>query len=296
MGWYQQHYGFRSPCHVLVAADFLIRCVEKNKDAVQLVQALLGEPAIIETTNCTVAALQRSQSPFAPRAAAIAFELPLTFQCQHQHIKREGTAKVPVFKTSSACISKIMENPKNKLVVATQDFVLWKRLRKLGRVPLITANEHAQLSLAAHKRKHLPSRTTKTTSVDEKEQEMVRDGWADVKAQRKEAKERKMEQLLPFKRQHKKKRAKGANPMSTKKKKQRSAAFQEDSLQPHPLLPKGELSLATASTATPSTPRERPRKRVRKGKKKRLAIAAATTSSETPSTTEGILTPAPSSV
>src|SRR3989338_5644153 len=101
--WYQQHYGFRSPFHVVLSSDFIKLCVIKNKRIDVLIYALFGEQVVIETTRCTINALpyppsvptESENSDTMPvdlqkRIAQTARSFSLTFQCRHQHLDADG--------------------------------------------------------------------------------------------------------------------------------------------------------------------------------------------------------------
>ena len=282
--WYEQHFGFRPPLRVVLSADFIKVCVSKNKRIDVLIRALLGDSVILETTRCTIQSLPYPASPSSDatsssassteyelqkRYAQVARSFSLTFQCRHQHLGPEGVPKY----SSIDCISKITETPVAKVLVATTDYGLFKALKKRAFVPLITANEQAQLALASpDKKKILQSDVLAVRKFNDmsKETQIIKDAKLETRVENKKQFQKFIQsERSNFPIQHPRKRstARAPNPLSLKKKQRTPLPEQSQTVtsQINPLLS------IDPSTIVPSTQKSK-RKRIRKGSLKRERI------------------------
>lgn len=212
------------------------------------------------------------------------------------------------------------------MLVATTNYGLWYRLKKTQRVPLITANDHAQLSITAPKKEKAISKLVSTdipeNPVVVKEKKVIEQAQKEFqeKVKRKEEnRDAKYKNLFPKEIVHKKKVARGPNPLSVlKKTKKQRTGNEEDEVEEEtsspssssasfefllpPLTPEQDQKESVSPTlplsleqdhqefetadGLPRT-RRKPRKRIRKGVKKRLAIEkAAALAPSLPSPTE----------
>lgn len=139
---YIQHFAFREPFRIVVDGTFCQAALETRTNLKEDIPSYLGVPATLVTTKCVVDELVALGEDF--RGAKLVAK-----RCE---IKKCGHYDVSV--SADQCIAKFI-GPKNRhnYMVATQDAELKKTLRKVPGVPIINL-DHSQLVLET------PSRET----------------------------------------------------------------------------------------------------------------------------------------
>ncbi|GFO18947.1 rRNA-processing protein utp23 homolog [Plakobranchus ocellatus] len=197
--FYYNHIGLKPPYVVLVCGTFCKQALtDKINIAEQLPKYLSGEIQLY-TTKCAIKECELGGSLlYGPYKVLSQYDI---IDCPHSW-----------FKGSTKCLQKIVLKEKGKIILATQDEELASSVREHS-VPLLHIS-HNSINLEP------PSNTTKDHAMDKTSQKLTLSKKQEVTIAK-----MKQEMGLPDNVEKKKKRKKkGVNPLSCKKKKNKDAS------------------------------------------------------------------------
>ncbi|EEF32186.1 rRNA-processing protein UTP23, putative [Ricinus communis] len=224
--FYVTCYGFRQPYKILCDGTFVHHLiVNRIAPADEALANILGGPVKLFTTRCVHAELKRLGKSYSESLQAA--HLLMTARCDHEKVK-----------SAEACILEVIgQNNPEHFFVATQDFDLRKKFREVPAVPLIfglrnslhleppSAFQHAFVKASEEERLHateleqkMLKTTTKSILGHEGEIEGPKDQNLEMQPVEKKHSARNKTDVKD-RPQFKRKRAKGPNPLSCKKKK-----------------------------------------------------------------------------
>lgn len=230
MKFFKMNYGVKPPYFVLMDPEFIATSLEKKVFVKTAVPELLAGSAVLVVTRCVTAHLRAGGEKYA--AAALMAKRLQHEECSHERPLHPHNCLFSLLKQQ--------EEREKKLCLASQNRRFQTRVRELPGIPMLHISNTMVLldPPTPASTKHADTKARSHRAIKPVEQELVKEA---IQTKKEDDASKPAPKAIPHRVMAQKKRAKGPNPLSMRKKGSK------------PLLPKDNKSAKPAAAAATTT-------------------------------------------